>query len=431
MTDSPCFRPLTAGARALTLPADRFKTARLTAALLLPLSEKDASARALLPFLLRRGCAAYPDFTSLNRRLNELYGARVSAEVARIGETQALVLTAVSLDDRYALEKEAVTAECAALLRSMLFEPALESGLFRLSDVEQERRMLTELIESEINDKRLYARRRCEELTCEGEPFSIDRYGRAEEVMALTPQSMTAVWREALEQSRLLLITQSGRDTAADSLADGLKGLPCRSPRPLEAVPAPRGKKGVRRVTERMDLAQAKLVMGFVTPVAESRSAPEEVAAMRLMNALLGGTPHSLLFRNVREKLSLCYYCASSFDRHKGVFLIDSGVEEQCAAKAEEEILRQLDCVRRGDFTQEDLEAARRSVVSQFRTLGDLQSTLAGWYLGQANRDIPLSPEAAAAEIAAVSAEQVRKAAESLTFDTVYLLAGQDKSGQA
>lgn len=249
--------------------------------------------------------------------------------------------------------------------------------------------------------------------------------------MALTPQSMTAVWREALEQSRLLLITQSGRDTAADSLADGLKGLPCRSPRPLEAVPAPRGKKGVRRVTERMDLAQAKLVMGFVTPVAESRSAPEEVAAMRLMNALLGGTPHSLLFRNVREKLSLCYYCASSFDRHKGVFLIDSGVEEQCAAKAEEEILRQLDCVRRGDFTQEDLEAARRSVVSQFRTLGDLQSTLAGWYLGQANRDIPLSPEAAAAEIAAVSAEQVRKAAESLTFDTVYLLAGQDKSGQA
>ena len=115
MTDSPCFRPLTAGARALTLPADRFKTARLTAALLLPLSEKDASARALLPFLLRRGCAAYPDFTSLNRRLNELYGARVSAEVARIGETQALVLTAVSLDDRYALEKEAVTAECAAL----------------------------------------------------------------------------------------------------------------------------------------------------------------------------------------------------------------------------------------------------------------------------------------------------------------------------
>ena len=56
--------------------------------------------------------------------------------------------------------------------------------------------------------------------------------------------------------------------------------------------------------------------------------------AARLMNALLGGTPHSLLFRNVREKLSLCYYCASSYDRLKGLLLIDSGVEEQNAEKA-------------------------------------------------------------------------------------------------
>lgn len=427
MTDSPCFEPLAAGARALSLPADRFKTARLTAALLLPLSEEEASSRALLPFLLCRSCAAYPDFTSLNRRLNELYGARVSAEVTRLGETQALVLTAVSLDDRFTLDREAITAECAALLRSMLFEPALENGRFRTADVEQERRMLVERIESEINDKRRYARRRCEELTCEGEAFAVDRYGRAEQAAALTPERMTAVWRETMEQARLLLLSQSGAGAAAaDAFRQGLAQVSARSPLPLKSVPAPRGKAEVRRVTERMELAQAKLVMSFITPAAESRSGAEEVAALRLMNALLGGTPHSLLFRHVREKLSLCYYCASSVDRHKGVLLVDSGVEEANAGRAEEEILRQLERVRCGDFTEEELEAARRSVVSQMATLGDLQSTLAGWYLGQANRETPLSPDGAAAQVAAVTLEQVQAAARSLRPDTVYLLAGED-----
>ena len=76
------------------------------------------------------------------------------------------------------------------------------------------------------------------------------------------------------------------------------------------------------RVTEFhdvMDVAQAKLVMGFRTGIAVPGG---DVTAMRLMSALFGGTPHSKLFLNVREKLSLCYYCSSSYDRHKGKMCI-------------------------------------------------------------------------------------------------------------
>ena len=94
---------LAEGVRCLSLPDSRFKTSRLTVALLLPLKKETASAGALLPYLLRRSCAAYPDFTALQRRLNELYGASITAEVARIGEAQALVLTAAAIDDRFAL----------------------------------------------------------------------------------------------------------------------------------------------------------------------------------------------------------------------------------------------------------------------------------------------------------------------------------------
>lgn len=87
--------------------------------------------------------------------------------------------------------------------------------------------------------------------------------------------------------------------------------------------------------------------------------------------------------------------------------------------------MEQLDRASRGDFTRDDLESARLSVKNQFLSLSDLPSTLEGWYLGQAATGLPLSsPEQAAAEIDAVTAEQTAAAARSLTLQTVFLLAG-------
>lgn len=324
---------LAEGVRCLSLPDSRFKTSRLTVALLLPLKKETASAGALLPYLLRRSCAAYPDFTALQRRLNELYGASITAEVARIGEAQALVLTAAAIDDRFALAGEPVAESCAALLRQMLFEPVLENGCFRASDVRTEKRCLIERMEAEINDKRWYARRRCEELLCENEAYAVDRYGSPEAAAALTPESLTGTWRRVLAGARVQLILQGGAAVmhAAGPLREALAGVPGRKPLDCPTVTAA-SYPAVRERVERMEVRGSKLVLGFRAGTAEPDG---DVAAARLMNALLGGTPHSLLFRNVREKLSLCYYCASSYDRLKGILLVDSGVDGQNARPGE------------------------------------------------------------------------------------------------
>ena len=424
----PLNQSVAEGVRFLALRDSRFKTASLTVALLLPLREETASAYALLPYLLRRGCAAYPDYTALQQRLNELYGASISASVARIGEMQTLMLSAVSIDDRFALNKEAVAAQCAELLLSMLFEPVLENGVFRTADVEQERRCLLERIQSEINEKRLYARSRCEQLLCAGEPYAVDRYGTPERVAALYEAAVTAAWKQALREARIQLIYQGEGDEQAVKAAFTASCAHIAGRSPCAAETFVRGAhEPVREQTETMAVQQAKLVLGFRTAVAEPSP---EVDALRLMNALLGGTPHSLLFRNVRERLSLCYYCASSYDRQKGVLLVDSGVEEEKAEQAKAEILRQLDAIRAGNFTAEDLESARLSVINQFRTVGDLQSTLAGWYLGQCTGEALRTPEQAAQAIEAVTREQVMHAAAQVALEAVYRLA-PEKGGES
>lgn len=420
------------GVRFLGARDERFKTARVTLSLLVPLSEETASVYAILPFLLRRSCAAYPDFTALNRRLNELYGARIMADVSRVGESQALMLVASSIDSRFALQGEDVAAHCAQLLCSMLFEPALENGLFRSLDVEQEKRCLAELIQSEINEKRWYARHQCEKLLCRGEAYAVSRYGTLEKVMALTPEKITCGWKQMLQHARIQLMVQgsgSGQGVA-DTFRREFESRGARQP-VLCTIEQDFDLREPRTQVDRMDVNQSKLVMGFRTTVAEPQ---EQVAAMRLLNALWGGTPHSLLFRNVREKLSLCYYCQSSYDRHKGVLLVDSGVEESKAGQAQEEILRQLDAICRGDFTQEDLESARRSVVNQFLTVEDLPSTQASWYLGQAALDKLTTPAEAAEAVEKVTKEEVCAAAQTIRLGSVYMLAalqGKEDAGHA
>ena len=409
------------GVHSLTLPDKRFKTAQLTVALLLPLCEDTVEPYALLPRVLIRGCAAYPDFTALNRRLNQLYGASVSGEVARIGETQALVLSAECTGDRYAINGEALTAACAELLLEMLFRPALENGMFRQEDVVTERRCLAEEIRAEINEKRWYARRQAERLLCPNEAYGIGRYGCAEKVEKLTPECLTEAWKTVLKTASVQLILQADRPLPEIETAfyEAFSAVGDRKPCKCETdictvLPE------FRRQVERMEVGQSKLVMGFRAGCAEPQ---QGVAAVRLMNALLGGTASSLLFRNVREKLSLCYYCSSIYDRMKGVLFIQSGVDEPNVERAEKEILLQLDAIRNGDFTDEDLEAARRSLVQSFEAVGDSQGAKAAWFVSQAVLDNPETPEQACAAVEAVTRDEVITAAKKVRYECAYLLA--------
>lgn len=403
---------------------DRFKTGRISATLMLPLQKETASANALLPYLLCRSCREYPDFTALNQKLSELYGASLYADIHKIGEVQALSLSAVGIDDRYALEEGSVSAELTALLCSALFDPALENGVFRQEDLEQEKRQLIERIDAEYNDKRTYAKMRCEELMCSEEAFGINLYGKREDVERLTASDVTEAWKHALRSARIeLTMLGSSDSTKAQEVFQDAFASVKRTNTAVCATQVVRKAKEVKEYNDTLDVAQAKLVMGFRAGTA---SPDEQVMAARLMTALYGGTPHSKLFLNVREKMSLCYYCSSRYDRSKGIILVESGVEQQNIEKARKEILHQLEEVQQGHFDDSELEAAKLSAANSFRSIADYLSGLEYWYLCQTLEGTANSPEESAENISKVTREQVIEAAKRVTLDTVYTLTGKE-----
>ncbi|MBR5134618.1 MAG: insulinase family protein [Clostridia bacterium] len=414
------------GVTFLTLTDDRFTTARITVSLYLPLCEETASANAMLPFLLRRGSRRFETMTAFHRELEGLYGAAIDGSISSAGEMQIVNLMMSCLDDRFALNNEAVAEKCAELLLEVLFEPPFEDGVFTEQAVEQERRCTLESIAAEINDKRRYAVARCKKLLCEGEPYALSKYGTAERVEKLTAKELTDAWREMLETAPIRIMYQGGGDGEAVKAAFAAR-LADRRVKALPPVVVKEAKPTVARDNERMDVNQCQLVMGFRTSILGDDPLCD---AMRLANALLGGTPHSLLFLHVREEHSLCYYCVSRYDRQKGVLVIESGVAEESLAQAEKEIMHQLDDLKNGNFTDEALENTRLSVLDALMGAQDSAGATADWYSAQ-GPDALRTPEDVADGIRAVTREQVIAAAATIMPDCVFTLTPQEKEDNA
>ena len=165
----------------------KFKSDRISLCLVTPLKKEKATVNALVPFVLRKGCKSCPDFTKLNKKLAEMYGAILDADVAKHGDSQIIEVSIQFTDDRFAIGGENMTETAAKLLSDIVFEPNFdENGYFPEIDLELEREFLIDTIESDLNDKRVYAIGKALGLVFENEPFGVKRYGYVDDAKAIT-----------------------------------------------------------------------------------------------------------------------------------------------------------------------------------------------------------------------------------------------------
>ncbi len=408
------------GVDVLTVPADRFKTNEIAISLATPLSEHSASANALVIMLLSRSNARFKSLKELNTHLASLYGAILQPSVSKIGENQLLKLGITCIDDRFSLDDKKISIECANLLLSLLFEPNFdENHSFRESDVETEKRLLIEKIESEENEKRTYVLRKTEEIMFAGEPYAVNRYGTKESVSAQNANSLKAAWQNLLKSSQVLLtvVGNCAGDEIKSLLAEKFASVE-RNYKPLsKAVFKPAVDK-VKEVKEEMNVKQGKLVMGFRVNLT-----PDDklCSAMRSFADVFGGGPYSKLFANVREKMSLCYYCSARYVRQKSYIVVQSGCEEENMDKAVAEILNQIEEIKKGNFEYE-FASSKIALSDAINSVYDGPDMLESWYISQVADGEFKSPKVSMAENEKVTAEEIIKCANLIELDTVYKL---------
>ena len=399
---------------------DRFKRGRINATLIVPLDKKTAAANALLSCVLTRSCKKYPDFTSLNRKLDELYGAALYPSVSKYGDFQTVTLSVSGLDDRYALDGKSISSEITELLCSILFEPNITNGHFLEEDFQQEKRQLIENIDAEFNDKRSYAIRRCIEIMCRDELFSISRFGSREDVAALTQENIYKAWKSLLDNARAELCMLGS--TPYEKALEGFKKYFDGKPRKMTGSTKIISDVGeVKRIVETEEIVQSKLVMGFRS--AYPKTVRERIANT-LMSMILGGTPTSKLFQNVREKQSLCYYCSSNVNNNKGIMLIDSGVETDNIEKTESAVMEQITALVHGNVTDEELLSAKKALKNLYISTMDSLSAMHAWYMGSVLSSLVASPLEEAEIVDDITKEEVVELANRIKLDTVFSLIG-------
>jgi len=402
-----------------TLDAQKFNRCRITIRFQYPACRETATASAVLPLVLERCCADYPDMTLLSRRLAKLYGADLSVDNSTNGANRVLTVSVTGIKDEFALEGEDLTAEYADLVFGVAFRPYLVNGRFDEEALAIERGKLRQQLQAEVNDKRLYCVRQARRRFFGDSLAGVERDGYLEEVDGVTPQLLTQVYEEMLCRASIEVTAIGAKDeTVRRLLLAALEGRKRDWQAPLPGLFMPRRQPDHQ--VETMDMVQAKLCLLFT---AGRCTGAQEIAASRLAMALYGGSVTSRLFLNVREKQSLCYYCSSSYTSVTGCMMVDSGVEPANAQKAEAAILKELAQLCDGPITDEEMEDCRRGLLSSLESVEDSLSGLEGWYFAEIARGGPVStPAQARAALEQVTKEQVRQVLRQFTLSVSYLL---------
>ncbi len=403
-----------------TIINKRLKTNSIAVYLLTELAEETAALNAVIPTVLASTNAKYQTFTELNRKHDSLYGSGITSYYSKYGDTQNLMLSASCINDRYSFDGEKITAELAAILADCLTDPNLEGEAFQKKNFALKKQELLDAIDAEINEKRSYAFKRANFNIYKGEPAAVPTSGSKERAEQITAYSAYEQYKKLLKtaQIEILFVGAEPNDSCKKVLTESLLKID-RDYGGDNSSNLSSLKSEVCRVTEPHDVAQSKMVMAFKTGY-------ENIAVMRLMNAVYGGSPISKLFMNVREKLSLCYYCSSGYNDRKGVLYVDSGVEHANAKKAEAEILNQLEAMKKGDFTDDEFENARRTMLNGIKGVSDNANDIGNWYFQRIYSGDIFTPEEYIERLKKVTREEVIAAANSLRLDTVYVLTGKE-----
>lgn len=398
----------------------RYKKNLISVAFSTQLNEDTATENVIVPVLLTKCNSKLPTYKAFNNKMSRLYASGIGGTAGRQYDLQTISFGAYYLDDIYALSGEKMTGIMTDILIDCLTSPVTENGVFSEKFVELEKKTVIDNIETAINDKRSYAIERAMKTICKGEPASVCSYGTVEKAKLITPDSAYKAYRRMLETMPCEIICTGCSDFegVAEKFAAAFEKAGRHDIENTTIALSP-VKTQTEEVTERLTVNQSKLVLGF-------KSHSDDDAALVLLQKIFGGTTSSKLFRNVREKMSLCYYCSAARNDLKGIMLVNSGVENENIEKTKEAVIDQLEEIKNGNFTNEDINFAEMAIKNDFKSVADSAGNVSNWYFDCIRKNDIITPEEKLGRYLGVSKERIIAAAKSMVLDSVYVLTGNE-----
>lgn len=420
---------MASGASLLYINTNKFKSEALGLSLTVPLTRRDYLCNMLLSGVMRRGSQSLPSHAEVNRRLDMLYAASVEISSNTSAGSLSLNVGADFLSSRHVPDGTDVFEGVVEVIGSLLVSPLKENGVFPRKTVKSEIELVRDSLRAEKNNTRAYAAMRCRELLKRDNASYPTLEYLLENIDTVTPEELTRYHEELLTRASVSVFYVGGRDaqSVCDSISRAFGGAlfaPARvcAPERFDAArPHASGE-------ETMDVSQGKLSMGFVTGTGYGR---EDRHTAIVLNELLGASPASKLFLNVREKEGLCYYCSSSYSAVSGNILVSSGIDAQNRQRVTDAVLSQLDAIRQGDISDAELACAKSSLAYSYAQIYDSPFSLQAFYSTRVAFGEGETVEECRDALMSVTREDVVRLANNIRYDCCFFLSPREaQSGE-
>ncbi|WP_299090205.1 pitrilysin family protein [uncultured Metabacillus sp.] len=403
-----------------SVPTKKFKTNTIVLKMLAPLNKQDVTYRALLPYVLQRGTKSFPTSISLRQHLDTLYGATLYVDLAKKGENHIISFRMEIANEKFLTDSTPLLEKGMKLLAEILLEPVLDGNAFKEEIVAQEKRTLKQRIQSVYDDKMRYSNLRLVQEMCKDEPYALHVNGEIDDVEGISATSLYDYYQKAISSDKIDLYVVGDIDQQeVEGYVKQYFSFENNEKTVSEAI----AKKAIEEneVIEEQDVKQGKLNIGYRT---NSTYRDDDYYALQIFNGIFGGFSHSKLFINVREKASLAYYAASRVESHKGLLMVMSGIEVENYQKAVTIIREQMAAMKKGDFSEQELEQTKAVIRNQLLETIDtpygLVEIVYHNVIAQINRPFDDYLQG----IEEVTKEDVVKLAEKVELDTIYFLKG-------
>ncbi len=406
------------------IETNQFKTNLYAVFLATPLKRENVTKDALIAAVLRRGTKNIISQDKISKELEEMYGASFDCGIEKTGDNHIIKFYLEALNEEFLPEKEKLTQKCINILLDIVTNPFVENNGFKQEYVDGEKENLKQIINGKIDNKARYSLDRCVEEIFKGEPYGLYKYGYVEDLEKITPQNLYEYYKELIKNCKIDIYYSGIFDNDnTEKIIE--KRLQENNIEPRNAkyvinneMTEKKQKSETKTVEESMDVTQGKLVLGLQIDDNNKNSR----FAASVYNAILGGGANSKLFQNVREKNSLAYTASSSYIRTKNVILVHCGIDIDKYEKALETIKEQIEDMKKGNFTDKDIEDAKKLIISSVKSISAEQDTEITYDYGQELSNEHTTIKDYQQNIEQVKREQIVDIANKININTIYFL---------
>lgn len=402
---------------------EKYKTNLVTVFLSVPLNKKTVTKNALITSILRLGTKQNPTQEEINKKLEEMYGAEFNCGIEKVGDVQLLKFYIEVLNDTFLPQKEKLLEKAIKQILEIVFDPALENGTFLESYIQTEKVNLKNIIESKINDKEQYAFERCIEEMYKDKPYAIYKYGYVEDIENITKEELYEQYRELIKTSKIDIYISGNynQNEIEKTIKDNPNIQKLEERNTTNVINTKVQAKTTnleQKIEEKMNVTQGKLVLSLDI----NEESEETKYVLGIYNVILGASATSKLFQNVREKASLAYSARSVYIRQKNNIFIRCGIEINNYNKALLIIKEQLEDMKNGKFTDEDIESAKKTMISAVKTIQDEQDSEITYFIAQELCGQKPNFDEYIEKTQTVTKTQVKDIANKMTINTIYFL---------